>query len=123
MIADDEILIRKMIISILSGNDYSIFEAEDGIKAIEVFKNNILDIVILDINLPYKDGIKICNEIKKSPMGKSTYVLMLTSQVDNNSIEKAFEAGADDYIVKPFNGMLLKEKIAYCLNKNKDTLS
>lgn len=119
MIADDEPLIRKMVGCILSGKNYSILEAEDGLQAIDIFKNNILDIVILDINLPYEDGIKICNKIKNSPMGESTYVIMLTSLDDNNTIEKAFSAGADDYIVKPFNGLLLKEKIAYCLYKNK----
>lgn len=115
MIADDEPLIRKMVGCILSGNDYSIIEAEDGFEAIHAFKNNILDIVILDINLPHVDGIKICKEIKNSPLGESTYVIMLTSLDDNNSIENAFKAGADDYILKPFNGLLLKEKIAHFL--------
>lgn len=119
LIADDEPLIRKMIGCILNGNNYSILEAEDGLQAIDVFKNNILDVVILDINIPHKDGINICEEIKNSPMGKSTYVIMLTSFDDDNSIEKAFRAGADDYMVKPFNGLLLKEKIAYCLKNDK----
>jgi two-component system, chemotaxis family, chemotaxis protein CheY len=117
MLVDEEPLVRKMVKCILSGIDYSILEAKDGLEAIDIFNINMPAIALLEANLPRTDGIKVCSEIKKSPSGKSTYVIMLSSLDDENTIRNAFKAGADDYILKPFNGLLLREKISNWLNK------
>jgi PAS domain S-box-containing protein len=109
LVVDDEQSIRKAFIRLLRGKEYSVFEAENGQKALEYFRNQKLDICFVDINMPVMGGIETLKEIKKAH--EETRVVMMTGFGDTNQALQAIELGAVDYISKPFNNQDIKRLI------------
>lgn len=103
LIAEDESSIRDFIIVNLKIAGYRIIEAEDGLQAIEKFKENadIIDVAILDIMMPGCDGFEVCRKIReKSP---DTGVIFLSAKTQEEDKISGLSIGADDYITKPFS--------------------
>ena len=99
LVVDDEKRIREIIkkYAVFEGN--TIVEAEDGMKAIEMCRNDDFDIIIMDIMMPDLDGFSACREIRKY---KNTPVIMLSARGEEYDRIHGFELGIDDYVVKPF---------------------
>jgi response regulator RpfG family c-di-GMP phosphodiesterase len=116
---DDEILNRTILKDVLTPQDYRVLEAEDGEKALALLEKHRVDIVLLDINMPEMDGFEVCRRIKSNDRTVSIPVIMITSLADSEDRIRGIEAGAEDYITKPFHEgevlarirMLLKVKI------------
>ncbi|MDD4802071.1 MAG: response regulator transcription factor [Syntrophomonas sp.] len=100
LIIDDEELIRDLIKEYISLEGYSIDEAADGREAIELFKQNNYELIILDVMMPKMDGWSVCREIRKT---SQVPIIMLTARGEEYDKLLAFELGVDDYIVKPFS--------------------
>lgn len=101
---DDSASMRQMVSFTLKGAGHDVFEAQDGVDALNVAKGQSgFDLVISDINMPNMDGISLIKELRALPAFKFTPILMLTTEsgVDKKSEGKA--AGATGWIVKPFN--------------------
>ena len=99
LIADDEIGIRELLKELLQ-NEYTIYLAEDGEKAIQIIQNEQPDVGIIDIRLPKKTGIQVLDYITSS---KSSIIpIIITADKDVNTAIQAMKLGAFDYIVKPF---------------------
>ena len=106
LVVDDEERIRRLLKMYLEREGYQIDEAEDGNEAILKASANDYDLILLDIMMPGKDGIEVCRELREK---KSTPVIMLTAKGEEINRVQGFEAGTDDYIVKPFE---MREVIA-----------
>ena len=107
LIADDEELIRKMVIKLLKDEDYRLFEASNGKDALEVVQNRPIDLVILDIFMPQMDGVEVLKRIKE--IDKTIEVLMITGNAELDSLRQiVFKYGALDYLLKPFDIVELK---------------
>ena len=104
---DDDAL-REMVGLVLSSNGYQPVFASDGISAVEVFKQNSPDLVLLDIMLPGQSGIDVCNQIRAV---SGVPIIMLTAKGDTDDVVVGLEAGADDYVVKPHNGAELVARV------------
>jgi CheY-like chemotaxis protein len=102
LIVDDSKNIRKLITVVLRKEGYEFVEAKNGIEALEKVKIARPDLVILDIIIPGIDGLKVCEEIRKDPKSKDTAIIILTSESTYEAREKAHEAGADIFMMKPF---------------------
>lgn len=100
LIADDEDRIRRLLRMYLEREQFEVDEAIDGKEALELSLENDYDVILLDIMMPEMDGITVCEEIREE---KSTPILMLTAKGEETNRVQGFEAGADDYIVKPFS--------------------
>ncbi len=100
LIVDDESSMRKNIKDILVIEGYNVFEAENGIIGIEIVKNQKLDIVLLDFNMPHMDGFEVLSEIKK--LNTDLPVIILTAYGTNERVIEAMKFGAYDYMEKPF---------------------
>lgn len=100
LVVEDEPKVASFIKRGLEENDYSIDIAYDGFSGSGLFNVNQYDAVILDINLPYKNGIQLCREIRGS--NQKIPILMLTALGTTEDKVAGFDAGADDYLVKPF---------------------
>lgn len=100
LIADD----NKQIVSILreyaKKEGYTVFVANDGEEAMQIFEKNIFSIVLLDVMMPKKDGFEVCREIRRS---SNTPVIMVTARGEDFERIMGLDIGADDYIVKPFS--------------------
>lgn len=100
LVVDDEERIRRLLRMYLEKEGYNIDEAEDGERALEKASQSDYDLVLLDVMLPGIDGIEVCAKLRQI---KSTPVIMLTAKGEETNRVQGFEAGADDYVVKPFS--------------------
>lgn len=100
LVVDDEERIRRLIRMYLEREEFEVKEAEDGDKALEYATEEEFDAILLDIMMPGKDGIEVCKQLREK---KSTPVIMLTAKGEEANRVQGLEAGADDYIVKPFS--------------------
>lgn len=102
LVADDSPIYRKLVEQALQGHDYSAVFARTGREALELFAQGAPDIVITDWLMPDVSGLEICQRIRKSELAY-TYVILLTSISDKEMVVKGLNAGADDYLTKPFD--------------------
>lgn len=100
LVVDDEERIRRLLRMYLERDNFIVEEAEDGKTALKLALDNDYDVILLDIMMPEMDGIQVCEEIRKEKM---TPIIMLTAKGEESNRVQGFEAGADDYIVKPFS--------------------
>ena len=114
LIVEDEKEIREGVSEYLSEVGYNVISAEDGIQAIELFKNNKIDLVILDIMLPKANGFVVLNKIRQE---SNVPVIMLTAMSDDYTQIMSFDEEADDYITKPFSIIVLHKRIEALLRR------
>ncbi len=104
LIAEDESVSRRRLEKFLENDDYEIISCKDGIEAWEAIQSeNAPHLLVLDWMMPGIDGVEICRRVRKLAEDPYTYILLLTSKDEKNDIIKGMEAGADDYITKPFD--------------------
>ena len=118
LIVEDEESIREVQKAYLSRSGYTILEAEDGEEALSIFKKNKLDLVLLDLNLPIKNGIDVCKIIRLS---SNVPIIMVTAKVEEIDEIVGLEIGADDYIKKPFSPSVLVARVNTLLRRVGDT--
>ena len=100
LVVDDDDALREMVGLVLNAAGYHTVFAADGLSAVEVFKIEEPDLVLLDIMLPGQSGIEVCRQIRSL---SGTPIVMLTAKGDTEDVVHGLEAGADDYVVKPHN--------------------
>ena len=110
LVVDDSAVIRKVARRILEGLDFQITEAEDGRKALDVCSQTMPDAVLLDWNMPVMDGFEFLRELRRLPGGKDPKVVFCTTENDIAHIARAMHAGADEYIMKPFDKEIVASK-------------
>ena len=121
LVVDDDQDLAEMLGIVLNGAGIEVDLVSRGDEAVEAFRNNQPDLVLLDIMLPGLDGIEICREIRKQSM--KVPIVMLTAKSDTNDIVKGLEAGADDYMVKPFKPSELVDRKSTRLNSSHSSVS
>jgi two-component system, chemotaxis family, chemotaxis protein CheY len=110
LVVDDSAVIRKVARRILEGMDFVILEAEDGSKALDVCAMRMPDAILLDWNMPVMDGYEFLRTLRRSENGAKPKVVFCTTENDVAHIAKAMHAGADEYIMKPFDKDILSSK-------------
>jgi len=108
LVVDDDDALREMVGLVLSSSGYQPIFASDGLSAVEIFRENNPDLVLLDIMLPGQSGIDVCNQIRAV---SGVPIIMLTAKGDTEDVVVGLEAGADDYVVKPHNGAELVARV------------
>ncbi|MBF0584921.1 MAG: response regulator, partial [Magnetococcales bacterium] len=116
LVVDDSRSARELIRLFLEKNGYAVTTAADGKEAVRKFREEAIDLVLMDANMPVVDGYRACAEIRRSPNGTDVSIIMITGQDDDASVEKAFDAGAEEYITKPIHWIVLQKRIDLSLN-------
>jgi len=111
LVADDEKDILEIISYNLINEGYDVFTAKDGNEAIDVAKKIHPDLIILDIMMPYKTGIEVCQILRTMDEFKHTLIIFLTALSDETSHIKGLESGADDYVSKPISPKVLVSRV------------
>ena len=111
LVVDDSTVIRKVAKRILEGMNFQTIEAEDGRKALTACGNLMPDAILLDWNMPVMDGFEFLHELRKMPGGLRPKVVFCTTENDVAHIARAIHAGADEYIMKPFDKQILQSKL------------
>jgi two-component system alkaline phosphatase synthesis response regulator PhoP len=111
LIADDEPDILEIIQFNLQTEGYSVITAKNGDEAIDEAKRHQPDLIILDIMMPGKNGIDVCNILRKQPAFKETLIIFLSALSDEQTEIRGLETGADDYLTKPISPKILVSKV------------
>jgi signal transduction histidine kinase len=115
LLVDDDATERFVHRQALEPAGFEIIEAMDGATALDAFVQAMPDIVVLDVMMPQMDGYSVCSAIRATPGGRNIPILMATGLEDVESIEKAYRAGATDFITKPISRPVLPYRIRYML--------
>lgn len=114
LIVEDESRIREFISAYFCNEGYTVFEAENGKIALDIFKNNVIDLIILDIMMPEIDGFEVCKSIRET---SEVPIIILTALEEEEQHILGYELGADDYITKPVKVRILLAKANRLLKK------
>lgn len=115
LIVDDESIIRDIITDLLLSGNHEFHLADGGTQALEVLRKKKIDLVIVDRNMPGMSGIDLVKLIRQNPKTATVKILMCTGSSVTREVDEAFNAGADDYILKPLNYAQLIGKVAKAL--------
>ncbi|MEQ4486007.1 response regulator transcription factor [Cohnella silvisoli] len=109
LIVDDETKMRKLLIDFFTHEGgYRLLKASNGQEALDLFAQNDVDLIILDIMMPYVDGLTVCQSVRSR---SNAMIVLLTAKSEENDKLIGYELGADDYITKPFSLKVLSAKI------------
>jgi two-component system chemotaxis response regulator CheY len=110
MIVDDSSVIRKVARRILEGLDFEVSEAEDGEQALDQCRRTLPHAILLDWNMPRMDGYEFLRALRRLPGGDGPKVVFCTTENDVAHIARALHAGANEYIMKPFDKDIVEAK-------------
>jgi two-component system, chemotaxis family, chemotaxis protein CheY len=110
LVVDDSSVIRKVARRILEGLEFQIAEAENGEEAVENCRRQMPDAILLDWNMPKMDGYDFLRELRRLPGGDKPKVVFCTTENDVAHIARALHAGANEYIMKPFDRDIVEAK-------------
>lgn len=111
LVADDEKDIRRLVVFTLERAGFEIVEACDGQEALQLASTIQPDLILLDVMMPYINGYEVCRQLRTIPEMKNIPVLFLSAKAQNYEIGEGLEAGATDYLVKPFIPRELAAKV------------
>lgn len=117
LIADDEQLMRQLVIDFLRPEGYEILEASDGKEALEIYDKEHPDLILLDVMMPGYDGWTVCREIRRE---STVPIMMLTAKGEEIDQLFAYDLNADEYITKPFSPKILVAKIKALLRRSQN---
>ncbi len=117
LIAEDERDIRELITFTLSFAGHEITQASNGAEAVELAQKVVPDLIMMDVRMPRMTGYEACRAIKEIESVKHIPVIFLSAKGQDDEVSDALDAGAMDYIMKPFSPTELTEKIASLLKK------
>ena len=115
LVADDEVEIRRFLQDALSAGGFEAHAVGDGAEALREASKSLYDLIILDIEMPRLNGLEACRSLRELPLTQSTPILFLTALKDAPTIERAFSAGASDYLPKPVHPALLLSRVGNLL--------
>lgn len=118
LIVEDENAIREVIAAYLARAGHKVVEAADGKQALELFGNQKIDLVVLDLNLPEMNGIEVCKAIRQK---SQVPIIMVTARIEEMDELIGLEIGADDYIKKPFSPNILVARVETLLRRLGDS--
>ena len=102
LVVDDDEVIRNGLTRILEGEGYQVIVAEDGMELSKILETVAMDLILLDVNLPWVDGLELCELIKGNQLLKRIPLVLISAQKTKQDLEKGFAAGCNEYLPKPF---------------------
>ena len=114
LVVDDESRMRKLVKDFLQREGYSVLEAGDGMEAMDIFYEQKIDLVILDVMMPRMDGWQTCREIRRD---STVPIIMLTARSEERDELQGFELGVDEYISKPFSPKIMVARVGALLKR------
>lgn len=113
LVVDDSRVIRKVSRRILEDLGFEVAEASDGVEALAWCNAVMPDVILLDWNMPQMDGLEFVRRLRAEPRGDTPKVIFCSVENEIERIREALDAGADEFIMKPFDGSIVAGKLAY----------
>lgn len=118
LVAEDEQDIQELIEFTLRYGGYEVMSVSNGEEAYESARKNLPDLILLDIRMPVMSGIEACKLLKTDPLTKKIPIVFLSAKGQKSEIKEGFEAGAEDYLLKPFSPEELNKRLKEILEGN-----
>jgi two-component system chemotaxis response regulator CheY len=112
LVVDDSRVVRKVARRILEDLGFEVAEAGDGLEALAWIRTTMPDVVLLDWNMPAMNGLEFLRQLRREPGGEAPRVVFCSVENDLDRIREALDGGADEYIMKPFDGDIVASKLA-----------
>ena len=119
LLVDDDTTLLEVVRTALEQVGFRVETACDGVEAVAAFERLEPSIVLLDVNLPRQDGFAVCAALRAHPRGQTAPIMMITGCDDADSIARAYEVGASDFVTKPINSFILPYRVHYLLRASK----
>ena len=116
MVVDDSITIRKVTSRVLENHSLEVMTAQDGVDAVEKLHDRVPDLMLLDIEMPRMDGYELLQHVRADARLRHVPIVMITSRAGQKHRKKARDAGANDYLTKPYQEPELVEKVSELLD-------
>ncbi|HET6626456.1 MAG TPA: response regulator [Nocardioidaceae bacterium] len=117
VVADDDADIRELVAFKLEQGGHDVVVVGDGAAAVEACRDQVPDVVLLDVMMPGTNGLDACRALRRDPALATVPVILLTARARDVEIATGFEAGADDYVVKPFSPRELADRVDAVLQR------
>ena len=120
LVVDDSRIMRNVLKNILKEkqiDENAILEAGNGVEALEMLKNNEIDLILLDWNMPKLNGIELVKIVRNHERLKEIPIIMVTSEAARYNVMEAIKAGVTDYIIKPIRGEIVHKKLEELLGQ------
>lgn len=117
LLAEDDEILRMLIIDTLEEEEYHVEEAEDGLAALKLLEESQYDLIIIDYMMPAYSGIEVIEKVRKGGINNAVPILMLSAKSQLSEQEKAIGAGANCFIAKPFSPLELLDKVREILHE------
>lgn len=111
LIVEDSRVIRRVVRTIMDSLGFQCSEVENGQEALDSCQKSLPEIIVLDWNMPVMNGIEFLRKLRAMPKGDTSKVVFCTTENDFAHIQEAMAAGANEYIMKPFDGEIIKSKL------------
>lgn len=118
LVVDDDEVMRSALKRILEGEGYNVVMAEDGLELSKILETNRLDMILLDVNLPWVDGYELCRLIKDNGNLSEVPLILVSARKSKEDIQAGFDAGCNDYVTKPFDIQYMTDVINKMLPKS-----
>ena len=115
LIADDDASARAVMRNVLEQSGFDVVEAADGKEAVQVYESAVPDVVLTDIGMPNCDGLSVTEAIRQKETCRKTPICVVTELADDNAVDRAYEAGATDFIGNPISWAALPHRLRYLL--------
>lgn len=119
LVVDDNEMNRDMLSRRLERQGYQVMVAEDGQRALDMMRQKNYDLVLLDIMMPNVNGYEVLEQVREDEALRQTPIIMISAVDDLDSVVKCIELGAEDYLFKPFNPVLLRARVSASLEKRR----
>ena len=117
LVVDDSATVQVKMRWTLVNNNYEVYVAEDGLKALTILNQLTPDLIVLDLMMPNLDGLQVCDVIRNHMSNKTIPIIMISSNSDPKNIDKAMIIGANTYLIKPIKDDLLLSEIKQNLSQ------
>lgn len=117
LIADDDADILGLVEFRLGAAGYEVARAEDGREALRLARELVPDLAVLDVMMPFLDGYEVTEQMRKDDAMEGIPVILLTARVQEADVQRGFDAGADDYVKKPFSPQELRSRVQAVLGR------
>lgn len=121
LVADDDPFIRRLVAFTLQKRGYTVLEANDGVAALELARQEKPDLAVLDILMPEMNGLEVTQTLAQDPTTAHIPILILSASAQQAEIEAGLASGATAYIIKPFEPRVLGERVAEILARRRTT--
>jgi adenylate cyclase len=119
LVVDDTEMNRDMLSTLVEADGHKSFLAENGLIGLEMIRNNSYDLILLDVMMPEMNGYQVLEQLKADPNLRAIPVIVLSALDEIGSVVRCIELGAEDYLPKPFDPVLLRARIGACLEKKR----